>query len=267
MKRFLFRNKLTIVLFFVFVILILLANLFCGKVRNFFYSFSNPIQGSLWEAGGKSANFLAGIWQVENIKSELNRLEGKSDELDVKNVALNNLEQENKFLREALNLGLEKKYGLILGRIISKNLSEDSVIINKGSKDGISLGDSVISQQEIVAGKVSEVFENYSKVTLLSNKNFLFDIKIQHVDKSVFAAARGGGNFRIFLDYISQEEIISEGDLVLTNCAGSIFPNNLLIGKVGKIIKNDLETFQKAEIEPAFDLKEVENIFIIQKFQ
>lgn len=267
MKRFFVRNKLIIIFALIFIILVLLANLFCGGIRNFFYSFSNPIQASLWRAGNRSTSFLSGIWQIENIKNELNNLKEKSDELDVKTVAVYNLEQENEFLRKALNLGLEKKYNLIFGKIISKNLSEDSILINKGSEDGVALEDSVINQQEIVVGKISQVFENYSKVTLLSNKDFSFDVKIKHSDKSIFAVAKGDGGIKISLDYIPQEEIIFEGDLVLTNCAGDIFPNDLLVGKIGKIIRSDLEAFQKAEIKPIFNLKGAENIFIVSESQ
>jgi len=254
---------------------IFLLNIFQKEVRSFFYSISSPAQKVLWQAGDKTSDFLESIIKAGDLKNEMNELKFKNQELLTQIVILGELKKENKILREALEIELQKDFKLILSQIISKDISQDFILIDKGSKNGISENMPVVTQQRVLVGKISEVYENFSKVMLISNKESSFDAKIFVPDglppeadqeDNISGVVKGKGNSKILFDLIPKEEEIFKGDIVVTTALGGIFPKGLLVGEIKAIKKIDIEQFQQAEIEPFFEISQTENIFIIFEF-
>ena len=120
----------------------------------------------------------------------------------------------------------------------------------------------VITQEKVLAGIVSEVYKDFSRVRLLSDKNSSFDAKIS--DSNIFGIVKGKGSLKMFLDFIPQDKEIKEGDLIITSELSGRYPKGLLIGFVEKVQKNDIKPFQQAEISPFFDITG-ENLFIVKK--
>lgn len=248
------------------IILFLALNLTSARkeIKNFFYLISSPIQKWFWQTGEKVSAFFTTITEIKNLKRENEELKLKIQELLSENISLKELKKENEILRTALNIGLEKEFSLVFAQVIGKDIAQDSIFINKGSKDGILKNSPVITQQKILVGKISEVYKNFSKVMLLSNKESSFDVKI--LDTEIYGVVKGKGNFKIFLDFVPQEKEIKKGDLVITSMLGGIFPKGLLVGEIIEVKKSDVEPFQQAELKPAFNIDEIENLFIITKF-
>jgi rod shape-determining protein MreC len=257
----LYRN----LIFIISLILILfLLNFYQKEVKNFFYKISEPIQKTFWRGGMKISNFFETISEIKRLKSENENLKLRNQELLAQIANLSELKKENEILREALDLGLEKEFKISLAQIISKDISQDFILVNKGSKDGIEENMPVITSQKILVGKIYKVYKNYSRAMLLTNKENSFGGKI--VGKETLGEVSGEGNLKIIFDLIPQEKEISEGDLVETTVLGGVFPKGLLVGKIGKIQKSDVQSFYQAEISPFFDPDKLETIFIILNF-
>ncbi|MFQ6049824.1 MAG: rod shape-determining protein MreC [Candidatus Paceibacterales bacterium] len=252
---------------FLMIAFFVLLNLtsFSKKVKNFFYLISEPIQKWLWKIGMGVSDFFEAISEMKNLKKENEELKSKIQELLAENTALKELKEENEILREALNLGLGEEFVLNLSQVIGKEISKDSLIINRGSVDGITIGLPVITQQKALVGKISEVYENFSKVQLLTLKDNSFDVKIS--EKEIYGLAKGKGNFKLSLELIPREKEIKIGDKIITVALGGNFPLGLLIGEAQKIKKSDIEPFQTAEIKPAFEIGDLDYLFIITNFK
>jgi len=248
------------------LLLIFSLNFFQKEVKGFFYFISSPIQKTLWRAGDRVSDFFELITEIKNLKREKEELKLKIQELIAQNLSLKELEKENKVLREALGIGLEKEFKLSLAEVVSKDISQDSILINKGSKDGIANNSPVITQQKTLVGKIGEVYENFSRVILISNKESSFDAKISDPENDISGVVNGKGNLQLFLDFVPQEKEIKEGDFIVTTSLGGIFPKGLLVGQIGKVLRSDIEPFQQAKIRPAFDIRELETVFIITDF-
>jgi len=257
-------NLRSILLFAVLAVLVILAlNFYQKQVRNFFYLISAPIQKTFWRAGDRVSDFFETISEIKNLKKENEDLKLKIQSLLAENVQLLELKKENETLRVALNLGLEKEFKLTLAQVIGKDISQDSLIIDKGSDDGILKGQPVITQEKTLVGKINEVYKNFSKVQISSHKDSSFDGKIS--DTEIPGLVKGGGDFKVFFDLVPKDKEIKKGDLVVTAAAGGIFPEGLLVGEVKDVKKSDIEPFQKVEISPSFDINELECLFIILK--
>jgi len=237
---------------------------FSKEVKNFFYLISSPIQKVFWGAGDRVSGFFETITQIKDLKREAEELKLKIQELLAENVALIELKKENEILREALEIGLEKEFKLAFAQVTGKDISQDFILIDKGAKDGILEDLPVITQQKVLIGKVNQVYRNFSKVLLISNPGSSFDGKIPEVE--VFGRVQGKGNSKVLFDLIPKEKEISEGDLVVTSVLAGVFPQGLLVGEISKVQKSDLEPFQAAQIQPAFNIRNLEKLFIITEW-
>lgn len=258
-----FKIGLLLVLLIVFFLVLNLTSA-DKTVKNFFYSISSSIQKTLWRAGGAVSDFFETISETKNLKKENEELALKIQALLSENIQLKELRKENEILREALGVGLEKDFRLVFAEIIGKDISQDSLLIDKGSKDGIYKNSPVITQQKTLIGKISEVYENFSKVMLISDKESSFDAKIS--DGEIYGIVKGKGNLELFLDLIPKDKEIKEGDFIITTPLGGVFPGGLLAGEIKKVKKSDVEPFQQAEIKSAVDVREVESLFVITEF-
>ncbi len=265
MKSLLKKRRLLIGILIV-ALAIFLLNFFQKQVRGFFYSVSSPVQKVLFEAGDRTSDFFESIIKTGSLRNEVDEIKLKNQELFAQVVFLKELKKENKVLREALEIGLQKDFKLILSQIISKDISQDFILIDKGFKDGISEDMPVVTQQRVLVGKISEVYENLSKIMLISNKESFFNAKIQKEEKDISGVVEGKGNSKILFGLIPQEEDIFKGDIVVTSALGGVFPKGLLVGKIETIKKIDVEPFQQAEIEPFFEVSQADILFIILDF-
>ena len=245
------------------ILLILNLTPLSGGFKNFFYFVSSPIQKKLWEVGDRTSNFISAIADTQNLKRENEELKFKIQELVIENISLRELEKENENLRTALNIGLEKEFKLAIAQVIGKDISQDFILIDKGSKDGILKGLAVITPQKVLVGKISEVNDSYSKVMLVSNQESSYGVET--VNTQILGEAKGEGNFQLLLDLIPLDVEIKKGDLMITTSLTGI-PKGLLVGEISEVKKIDVEPFQQADIKPAFDIKDIDRLFIVLSF-
>ncbi len=237
---------------------------FSAGVRNFFYSLSEPLQNWFWEKGGVVSDFLEMVLRMKKIEQENEKLKSENQELISKNIELEQLRKENEVLRTALNLRPEEEFDLTLSQVIGKETSNDYLIINKGSLDGLAFGFPVITQEKSLVGRISEVYESISKVKLSTSKDISFDAEI--LGKEIYGLAKGEGNLNLLFDLVPREKEINEGDKVITAVLGGNFPRGLLVGEIKEVKKSDVALFQQAEIQPAFSIGEIDYLFIITNF-
>jgi len=259
--------RLNLVLGLIFFVAFFLVLNFTGlgsTVKNLFYLISSPIQEGFWKAGDVTSDFLAGIFQAKTLKKEVDELYFKNQSLIAEIARLKELEAENQALREALNLGLEKEMRFILSRIISKDVSGEILLINKGGKDGIVKDYPVITSDKSLLGRITQVYDNFSEVMLITNKDSSFEAKI--LDKDIYGAVKGKGGSGIYLDLVSKDKELSALDVVVTAALGGNFPAGILVGSIKEVKKSDIEPFQTAEMIPSFDLKVADIVFVITEF-
>jgi rod shape-determining protein MreC len=279
------KLKIGITIFLLVVIFVVLNLTNSPKnIKNFFYLISSPFQKFLWKSGIKASDFFETIKEIKNLRKENEELKSLNQQLLAEITRVKELKKENEALRESLNIGLEKDFKLIISQIIGKDISQDSLIIDKGLKDGIDEGLTVITPSKTLVGKIGEVYEDFSKVILISNKESSFDAHISdtphqnefgagqaeiypvrnEISNGVYGVVKGKGNFQISFDLVPQEKELKEGDILVTSAMGGIFPEGILVGEIGKIKKSDIEPFQQAEIKPALDIPKLDFVFIIK---
>jgi len=265
-KKFSLKKSKILITIIIIVFAIFLLNAFQKEVRSLFYSISAPIQKVFWREGNRTANFLKGIFNVGDLRSRADQLETENKQLLSQLVNSNELKKENETLRQSLGLELQKDFKLSFVQIIGKNISQDYVLINKGAQDGIMKDMPVITNEKILVGRISDVYDNFSKVMLISNGDSILNASVQREENNIVGIIKGKEGFDISFDLVSNEETIFRGDIVITNYLDKAFPGNLLIGMIKNVYKSDVESFQWAEVEPFFNLFTTEDLFVILEF-
>jgi len=257
------KSKILIIL--VILLCIFSLNFFQKEIKSLFYFISSPIQKTFWQVGNSIADFSKTIFEIKNLKKDIELFKVKNQELLFENVQLKELKRENEILRKVLNLGLQNDFKLDMAEVIARDVFQDFILINKGKNSNFASGMPVLTEGKIILGKIFEVYDNFSKVMLISDKLSSFDAKIS--EKDIYGIVKGEGNLSIIFDLIPQDKEIKNGDLVVTSSLGGIFPKGLLVGEIKEVKKSDIKPYQKAVLTPLFNLNDLEMVFIITNFK
>ena len=263
-----FSSKKEILILGALILLLFFLNAFQDKTKDFFYSLSEPLQIVFLEAGKKTADFFVFFARIKDLEKDNESLFAENQSLRSQIVFLKELEKENKALRNALELNLQEDFQLLLSYFVSKDALSDSILIDKGEKDGVLEGAAVLTPQKALLGKIEKVYNNFSVVTLITNKNFSFPCKIQtDNDNGVVGIIKGLGGVELFFDLIPQDAEIKPGQRVATVSLDGAFPKGIFVGEIEELEKSDLQSYQKARIKPAFDLGKLETLFVILNYK
>lgn len=183
------------------------------------------------------------------------------------------LEKENERLRELLGLAQRNSdYEFEMAGIINWSASnwESTFVINKGSANSsIEEGDCVITAAGEVVGVVKSVSTVTSICISVTDPDFAVSVNLNKVSES--ASAKGDYSMMkdglLMLDYIDDSNKVLPGDTVITSGKGGIFPDGLLVGYIVEIISDETGLSDCAIVEPAADLDNVMDVFVITDFE
>ena len=255
-----------IIVLFVFIGVL---NIFQVQVKNAFYTISFPVKRVLSSAGDNTSIFFASILGKGLIK-ENKELKVENQRLLLELSLLQDGERKNLAAENVLNAIQQKDLSLILSGVIGLDVQQDIISLDKGSSAGISEGMAVINQQGVLFGKVLKVYKDFSKVVLISNKSSVIDVRVQQDDMTkpiVNGAIKGKGGLAVYLDLVPIDEEIKEGDILITSALEGTFPKDLLVGKIIQGYKDDQKPFQEARVEPFFNIKNTDNLFVVTGYK
>jgi len=173
--------------------------------------------------------------------------------------------EENDFLREQLKFTQTTPYQFVIANVIGKNVGglQNTLLLDSGAKDGIKIGQPVLGEQGILVGKISKVQTNRSFMTLINDDLSRVAAKVQGITKTI-GVIEGEFGLGIKMRLIPQNELISEGDLVVTSGLEELVPANLVIGQVEKVTRVPEELFQEAAIKSPVDFSKITMVNIIK---
>ena len=256
----------SILIIFIFLFLIGLAAVLFNQSRPvlIFGRAINEVLRPLESAAAKFKNIFS-FWQdaflnVKNIKETNIRLSRENLELYGKIAGLAELERENALLKKQAEFS-RKGVNTVLAEIIGRDFqSNRSFIVAAGSRDGISDGMAVITDGNVVIGRVIDAGLGASKIqTVLDTQSRIAAITSQ---TRISGLARGLGT-NILFDLIAKNKQPESDELLISSGTDGIWPRGLIIGKVGEIFISDAQVFNTADVLPLLNIQELTEVFII----
>ena len=235
-------------------------------------SFVSVFQKGFTYTTGVFSGTLNSISELKRVKFEYNRLIKKIAEYESLEKNYREIERENTELRRQLgfqqSLEIEKIPAVIIGSDPGNIFN--TLIIDKGSKDGIVRDMPVVAFYEGFQGLVGKVVEtgySSSKVLPLYDQSFFAAARLQNLRYEGLVNGSSNSKNRILMSYVNKngKERISYGDIVITSGMKSVYPKGIYIGRVRSISAKEYETSLQLEIEPTVDFSRLEYVFILKQ--
>lgn len=235
-----------------------------------FSDIMTPVQGVVSKATQLVSDYLYRVKLRSNIEYEYNQLKAQNDELILRSILYEELEEENTQLRALLG-EFEARAAMnpVLARVIASESGNyfSTFTINKGRKDGIDDQMAVITSEGLV-GYVYEVFDTTSKViTVIDDQASLAALIESSRDQGAVKGTLGStGEPLCRMYYLSADSVPRPGDRVITSGVGVSFPKGLLIGYVRESTRAIEDNKHYIVVEPAADFEHIENVLVLRYY-
>lgn len=153
------------------------------------------------------------------------------------------LTEQNVRLRELLNSSALVDEKVLVGELIGvdPNPFTHRILIDKGGKDGVFLGQPVLDARGLM-GQVVEVMPYTSRVLLLTDTTHSIPVQVNR--NGLRAIASGTGNpERLELRHVADTADIKEGDLLVSSGLGQRFPAGYPVATVKQVIHDSGQPF------------------------
>jgi len=265
-----FRNNKQFILFFLIAVALIAAmaytygtERYVTKVESIVGTVFTPIQKVFYQMGEEISNFFSSISEIGTLRATNEKLQKEVEKLRKENIQLQELMNENKRLKEALNFKTENvELDLKLATITGKNSGNwfNIFTIDKGKNEGIKPGMAVLDEKGNMVGQITEVGDNWAKVlAIIDRDSSVSAVAVRTRDNGV---VRGDSNGGLIMIYLPLDAELIEGDVVTTS-GMSRFPKGLIIGKVSKVTRDPGSLLKQAVIEPAADFERLEYVFVV----
>ncbi len=214
------------------------------------------------------ADLLAGPEDLQAAQTEIAQLQARIDELERENEELREVQGDYQILLDLFNRARQEPgFQRITANVVGYDTSPTvrSIIIDKGTADGIQVGMPVESSRGLV-GQVFQVSQQAAWVILITDNASSIPARLGN-SRATGILHGGGLGGLMSIDWIDLKYQLSEGEVVLTSGLGGKFPQDLVIGRVVEVERREAELFQRAVIQPAVDFAALEIVFVITDFE
>jgi rod shape-determining protein MreC len=116
-----------------------------------------------------------------------------------------------------------------------------------------------------VVGQITSVSSSSARVLLVSDHSSGVDVLIQ--GSRVRGVLEGAGEKVCELKFVTKENLVKVGDVVVTSGMDQVFPKGLIVGTVSEVSSQTGTLFQTIEVRPAVNFARVEEVVVVPSSQ
>ncbi len=152
----------------------------------------------------------------------------------------------------------------VAARVIARGvLASSDIIIDRGERDGIRIGNAVVIGEGYLLGTIIRVQETQATVRLIEDPQSAITATILGQEKTLGLVVGNEGAV-LSLQYVPQDATIAIGDSVVTSGLGGNIPEGLLIGIVETVTTEESAPFVTATVTPIHDPRAWNVVLVIQ---
>lgn len=231
----------------------------------------SPLQKLTGAISDKFGWFQSSFASASVYKNENEQLKELIAEYESKLVEYDDIKHKISSYEEMLGVKAENPdFVLQPANIIGTDVADvfSSLIIDKGTNDGVKVNDPVVSGNYLV-GIVKKVNPSYSVVLTLLNPS----VNVSAIESKTREAGyvttnlENSENARCILAGLERTTSVSPGGIIVTSGIGGIYPKGLIIGTVLQVLETGYDLTSYALINPGADIPLLEDVFVITKFK
>ncbi len=225
-----------------------------------------PLTPILWianvpsEAVDWSSSTLASreklMIENESLKAQVLMLQRKTQQLPI-------IQAENRRLRELVNASEQVSERILAAQLIGLDTDAFShqVIINKGSEDGVFVGQPVLDATGLM-GQVIQIDTYTSRVLLIADANHAVPVEVNR--NGLRGVVSGTGDLsQLELIYVPDTADIQVGDLLVTSGLGGRFPQGYPVAVVDSVEHDPGEPFAIIKAKPSAHLNRSKHVLLV----
>lgn len=196
------------------------------------------------------------VAENEKLQTENLLLQGRLQKLAA-------LTEQNVRLRELLNSSALVNEKVEVAELIGMdpNPFTHRIIINKGERDGVVLGQPVLDARGLM-GQVVELMPYTSRVLLLTDTTHSIPVQVNR--NGLRAIASGTGNpERLELRHVADTADVKEGDLLVSSGLGQRFPAGYPVATVKEVIHDSGQPFAIVRAVPTAALNRSRYLLLV----
>jgi rod shape-determining protein MreC len=230
----------------------------------------SPLQEVVSKVTHPIGNFFSTLFRLPSIRHERDVLRERVDALE-NQLATQQAKDERLAEAEAL-LGLQSSLGpkvqTTAAQVIANGVSnfEWTIEIDKGSNAGIARDMPVIASSGLV-GHVVQVGANSSRVQLIIDPDSYVAGRLDVSRQTGLLAGEGNQDLQMSLvestaEVAPDERVVTAGYRI-RDVAESLYPPNVLIGTVSRVLEEDAATEKFVTVRPAVDFSSLSLVLVV----
>lgn len=176
---------------------------------------------------------------------------------------LEQYKEENQRLRKLLGSPFVRDEKKMVTEVMAVDSSpyRHQVVIDKGYRDGVYVGQPVINENGIV-GQITFVAASNARVLLLVDSNSSIPVQVVRNDIRVIATGSGDVD-SIYLEHISLSTDIQEGDLLVTSGLGGRYPEGYPVATVSNVNSDNSLQFAQINSTPVVEFDRLRYLLLV----
>lgn len=215
---------------------------------------------SIRQVGFSSGELLTAYRDNQVLKEEIVKLRENENQI-------NEIKAENVRLRSMLDYKKSApQFDLVAASVIARDTANwtSTLVINKGTSDGIAKDMPVVTTQGLV-GSVISATSGTAKVQLLLDARSAVGVLVQRAESRVAAIVEGYASTPLTprMVNIPRDADIVKGDRIVTSGFGGMYPKGLMVGEVLDIVDEEGGLLKHAVLKPAVDFDKLEEVMVL----
>lgn len=199
----------------------------------------------------------------QNLDDENQRLRKQILLLQIQLQRWHALQRENNQLRASLASAAAQKNRLIAADVLDVDIgrARQLIILNKGSHDGVTVGQPVLDAQGVM-GQVIDVGFLTSTVLLITDTKCAVPVQNARTGERAIVVGTNHSS-ELTLLHLPKTSTIQPGDLLLTSGLGRLYPAGYPVGKVAEVLTPQGEAFIRVKVRPIAGLNTAQFVLLL----
>jgi rod shape-determining protein MreC len=231
----------------------------------------SPVESAITSVDNTLGSYWSALTQIDHLSTENEQLRQENltlqEELDRMGAVSKLNDDWSKVTAAAQGVPYQTTPVEVIVRSNS-DVTQRTLVINKGTNDGLAKGQVVIDAGRALVGRITEADATVSKVLLISDPSSVVIGKEAKTGATGTVTGTVGG--ALTLKYVDVSQTLTIGDPVVTageSLAGtndtSPYPPGLLIGTIAQVDAQRNEVVQSATISPIAHLQDATFLLVI----
>jgi rod shape-determining protein MreC len=253
--------------FLVAAFLVLLLGRWVKPVNAVALSVAAPFASVASTVATDVGDVVSGVTQGYRWRDENKTLQDRVGILMRQNMLLQARLHDDGILRSMLQYDdLNNHMEFLTARVIMQdpNALAPYILINRGTRDGLRRGMTVVQQHGYFVGSIVDLTTNAAKIQLVTSPSS----SVGAMDLKTRASGLVEGQYSGLpqLHWVVANSTLHKLDFIVTSGQENLFPRTILIGQVVSVQHQNSALFQSAVIQPAADLSDLEMVQVIRNF-